>query len=644
MGWFGDRAEAAVEDFWRIYRAHLDANLASARALDARGGGGGESIDHRVYGAIERMELAIAGKWEPFETHLESLGSIYAQTGMEFAAWNDVTQAFYETLVPELVLAFHAEPARLSAALLVLGDYMRRSLSIIALSYTETRNRMRASDEERHRRVVEASLDPVIAMDAAGTVTSFNHAAAKAFGVAREHAIGRSLAMMIIPPAFRDHFSANVARYLASSSDVMTHRSDVIAMRADGSEFPAELALAAYPAPDGRREITAYVRDLTDRRVAEDTVALWQRFLEQAHVGVAVSDPATRRMVQVNPAYARLVGYSLAELAQFPIDALLDPGVPQALEHATRELIERGFSTYEVVLRKKDGSSIPVLASSSTVTMGSGSQLRISTVVDYTAYRALAVENAALVQSLEARVAERTEQLARANSRKSDFLAGLSHELRTPLNAIIGFSELMVDDLIPRDAPETTEFLGDILTSGKHLLQLVNALLDLAKIEAGKLEFVAVPCRLSALIEEVLTVLRSSISKRGLAAMVEIAAEIDDVVLDPPRLKQVLYNYLSNAIKFTPDGGRLVVRTAVEAPGVVRIEVEDTGPGLTHDELAHMFVDFEQTLAGKQTDGTGLGLALTKRLVEAQGGTVGVRSVLGRGSVFWATLPSSPTR
>jgi signal transduction histidine kinase/DNA-binding response OmpR family regulator len=244
-------------------------------------------------------------------------------------------------------------------------------------------------------------------------------------------------------------------------------------------------------------------------------------------------------------------------------------------------------------------------------------------------------------------IEQKAEELARASAYKSQFLANMSHELRTPLNAIIGFSELMVDGALPLDAPQTKEFLGDILTSGRHLLQLVNDVLDLSKVEAGKLDFSPAATRLSTVVNEVLAILRTAVAKKRVQLETAISEDIDEVTLDPARLKQVLYNYVSNALKFTPDGGHVTIRARPAEGDRLRLEVEDTGPGIAPDDLARLFVEFQQTREGtRQGTGTGLGLALTKRLVEAQGGSVGVSSAIGRGSLFHAVLPrvySAPT-
>jgi signal transduction histidine kinase len=236
---------------------------------------------------------------------------------------------------------------------------------------------------------------------------------------------------------------------------------------------------------------------------------------------------------------------------------------------------------------------------------------------------------------------EANAELARANRAKDAFLASMSHELRTPLNAIIGFSEMLQDGKAGPVSETQRDFLDEVLTSSRHLLRLINDLLDLSRIEAGKMELRPEPLDLAAAILEVQDNLRTLAERKRICLEAELDPALPQVVLDPLRLKQVLYNYLSNALKFTPEEGRVRVRVRAEGEGQFRLEVEDTGPGISPDELGRLFVDFQQLDAGKakRHAGAGLGLALTKRLVEAQGGRVGVESTPGRGSVFFAVLP-----
>ena len=232
-----------------------------------------------------------------------------------------------------------------------------------------------------------------------------------------------------------------------------------------------------------------------------------------------------------------------------------------------------------------------------------------------------------------------------ANRMKSEFLANMSHELRTPLNAIIGFTKLMVHGKVGPMASNHLEYLRDILSSSNHLLQLINDVLDLAKVEAGKMEFYPEPIDLGQLVGEVRDTLRPVAAAKHIAIETMIDPSCVSLYLDAGKLKQVLYNYLSNAVKFSGERGRVQVRALSPETYTLRIEVEDSGIGIRPDDLGLLFSEFKQldASAGKRYQGTGLGLALTRRIVEAQGGTVGARSTFGQGSVFHAEIPRAIT-
>ncbi len=236
------------------------------------------------------------------------------------------------------------------------------------------------------------------------------------------------------------------------------------------------------------------------------------------------------------------------------------------------------------------------------------------------------------------------EELGALAKLKSGFLANMSHELRTPLNAIIGLSELLFDGKLGPVSVEQRDFLGNILSSSQHLLQLVNDVLDLANLEAAGLELQpepVAPAAIAAMAEEIRDILRQQAARKNIAMTIEIGENLGEVVIDPARLRQVLYNFVSNALKFTPDGGRVAIRLRSEKGEGFRLEVEDTGIGVKAADMERIFVDFEQLDGGtaKQYQGVGVGLALARRIVEAQGGRVGLTSVPGRGSTFYAVLP-----
>jgi signal transduction histidine kinase len=234
----------------------------------------------------------------------------------------------------------------------------------------------------------------------------------------------------------------------------------------------------------------------------------------------------------------------------------------------------------------------------------------------------------------------RSREAEEANRAKSSFLANMSHELRTPLNGIIGFSELMHDGKLGPISDQHREALGDILTSSRHLLCLINDVLDISKVESGRLTFHPEPIDPGRVAAEAIDTLRSAALERSVSVELVTEPQLPTALLDPAKLKQVMLNYLSNAIKFSPPGSLIELRLqAVE--GRLHLEVEDSGPGIALADQERLFREFEQldTSASRRSGGTGLGLAVTKRLVEAQGGEVGVRSAPGEGSCFYARLP-----
>jgi signal transduction histidine kinase len=230
-------------------------------------------------------------------------------------------------------------------------------------------------------------------------------------------------------------------------------------------------------------------------------------------------------------------------------------------------------------------------------------------------------------------------ELEAASRHKSEFLANMSHELRTPLNAIIGFSQVLRQRLFGDINEKQEEYLDDILSSGNHLLSLINDVLDLSKVEAGQIELEVATFSMREALERGVVMVREPASKRGLRLALEPASDVDLVDGDERRLRQVIYNLLSNAVKFTPAGGSVVVGSA-RVDGEVQVSVTDTGPGIAPEDHERIFEEFQQTDVGvEQREGTGLGLALSKRLVELHGGRIWVESEPGHGSRFVFALP-----
>ncbi len=235
------------------------------------------------------------------------------------------------------------------------------------------------------------------------------------------------------------------------------------------------------------------------------------------------------------------------------------------------------------------------------------------------------------------------QQLEAASRHKSEFLANMSHELRTPLNAIIGFSEVLLERMFGELNPKQEEYLQDITTSGRHLLSLINDILDLSKVEAGRMELEPSAFDLPAALESCLTLVRERATRHGVTLGLTVDERLGQVVADERKVRQVVLNLLSNAVKFTPEGGRVALN-AVRADGAVEISVSDTGIGIEPGDQELIFEEFRQAGGDytRKREGTGLGLALARRFVELHGGRIWVKSEIGKGSTFTFTLPERP--
>jgi len=248
---------------------------------------------------------------------------------------------------------------------------------------------------------------------------------------------------------------------------------------------------------------------------------------------------------------------------------------------------------------------------------------------------ALAIQNARLFREIELK----GRQLEVASQHKSEFLANMSHELRTPLNAIIGFSEVLSERLFGEMNEKQSEYVRDITESGRHLLSLINEILDLSKIEAGRMELDLAEFDLGTAIGNTLTLVRERAERRGIRLSCAIDDEVTTIHADERKVKQVLLNLLSNALKFTPEGGAIEITTRV-ADVMVEVSVTDTGVGIAPEDLETVFDEFRQVgSASKKIEGTGLGLAISRKFVELHGGRIRVTSTPGTGSTFAFTLP-----
>jgi PAS domain S-box-containing protein len=489
--------------------------------------------------------------------------------------------------------------------------------------------------------LLDQAFDAIFTRTSNGNITSWNKGAETLYGFAAVEAVGRKSHELLhtVFPTSRAACDAALDERGAWDGELRHSCKDgrvvvVDSRMSRGSEdepleiieINRDITARTYAEEALRQAETRMVAALKDVSEREKGESRFRSFLEAGPDAIVIVN-REGRIVIVNAQTERLFGYVRDELIGEGVDLLVPRrfrGSHVSHRHAYFAAPStRGMGTgLELFGLRKDGSEFPIEISLSPIHTEEGT-LVSSAIRDITARR-----------QLESRMRE-TSRL------KSEFLANMSHELRTPLNAIIGFADLMHRGKVGSVSMEHREYLGDILVSSRHLLQLINDVLDVAKVESGKMQFHPETVDLSALVGEIGDTLRGLAASKELTVETFVDTAAATVVTDAGRVKQLLYNYMSNAIKFTPPGGRVTVRIAPESAAMFRIEVEDTGVGISAADMGKLFVEFHQidATAAKGYQGTGLGLALAKRLAEALGGRVAVRSTPGVGSTFSAILP-----
>jgi two-component system, NtrC family, sensor kinase len=401
-----------------------------------------------------------------------------------------------------------------------------------------------------------------------------------------------------------------VSRAVSSTLDVETVLQTIV-MRANQLAGTAGCAIWEYDEP--RAEFRLRASHYADERDAA---------ILPAPGGVTTIPKGQGVMTQV---------VELRQPVQIP-----DIAVAGAYESPVRPaLIDTGHRALLGVPLLSEDEVIGVLAVTSK-TPGEFAPEIVQLLSTFATQSALAIQNARLFRELEAK----SRLLEAASRHKSEFLANMSHELRTPLNAILGFSEVLAERMFGEVNAKQAEYLQDILASGRHLLSLINDILDLSKVEAGRLELELGRFHLPTALDNALTLVRERATRHGITLTQTIDEAVGDLVADERKVKQILLNLLSNAVKFTPEGGRVGV-TATAADGVVTIAVSDTGIGIAPEDQAAIFEEFRQVGRedARKQEGTGLGLTLAKKFVELHGGRIWVESHVGQGSTFSFTLP-----
>ncbi len=551
--------------------------------------------------------------------------------------------------------------------------------------------RLRRS-EARNAAILATSLDCIVAIDAESRVVEWNSAAEKTFLYSRDEAVGRPLFELIIPPALREAHRIGMAHYLETGEGpVLGHRIEMPALKADGTEIPVEVAIQRIEGSEPAA-FSATLRDIGDRKAAEAALETHARLAGlAADVGLSLTrDDALQANLQacaealardLNAAVARVWtldesgdvlelqasagmdtdvhgSQSRLPVAEHPIGRIardraprvvrLDPDDPSFGEAdwiLRGEMV--GFAGYPLLL---DGRALGVLGVYSPDPPLARDALRaLATAADAIA---LGVNRKRVERDLE-RAKEKAEEASRT---KSLFLANMSHELRTPLNAILGYSEMLQEEAEDQGVPDFVPDLQKINGAGKHLLSLINDVLDISKIEAGKMEVYLEEFDVATLLDEVEATVVPLVEKNGNVLRVERRGELGTMRSDLTKVRQCLFNLVSNAAKFTEGGtiGLEVGRETMEGVDSpvpedwMTFSVTDTGIGMSAEQILRLFQAFTQADASttRKYGGTGLGLTITRRFCQMMGGDVSVASVPGEGSAFTmkvrANIPEPP--
>ncbi|WP_342306496.1 PAS domain S-box protein [Methanolobus sp. ZRKC5] len=400
----------------------------------------------------------------------------------------------------------------------------------------------------------------------------------------------------------------------------------------EGKVCPVEVT-ANYMNYEGKEYNCAFIKDISERKMSEKTLdeeVQWRRSLmDQSRDGIVILG-IDGEVFEANPAYAQMLGYSQEEIQTLHVWDWDSYYTKEQL----LEMIQRNDSKgihLETRQRRKDASFIDVEINSNAVTFNDR-KLIICICRDITEHKQ--DEEELLRAKLTAE---------EASMIKNEFLATMSHELRTPLNSIIGFSDILLDESFGKLNKLQSEYIYYILKSGKHLLAIINDILDLSKVEAGKMELYYEQFQASLIIDEIKMMLAPLAIKKNVHMGVKINSDIGTITADKTKLKQILYNLASNAIKFTPENGFVTIE-AKNSGNFIHFTIQDTGIGIDKKDMDKLFQPFKQlkTCINREYEGTGLGLAIAKKFIEMHGGNIRVMSVVGEGSSFIFMIPVEP--
>jgi PAS domain S-box-containing protein len=536
-------------------------------------------------------------------------------------------RVFSEGFVRDYPLAIRHVSGKVSDVLYTASLYRDDKGNVLGVfaAARDITERKRAEERQRtalgySRSLIEASLDPLVTISGDGKITDVNQATELATGIPRQRLIGTD---------FSDYFTeSDKARegYQRVFSQGYVRDYPLAIRHVIGKITDVLYNASVYKDETGKvLGVFAAARDITQQKMAQElqrASSLYARSLIEASLDPLVTISPEGKITDVNDASVEVSGVPRDQLIGTDFSDYFTE--PEKARDGYKRVLQEGYvRDYPLSIHHTSGKVTDVLYNAS--------------VYRDEKNRVLGVFAAA--RDITER--KRLEPLEKANKLKSEFLANMSHELRTPLNGIIGFSEFLIDEKPGPLQPKQKEYLCDILNSGQHLLKLINDVLDLAKVESGKVELIVEVFSLRNAIDEVSSIVSPIVRKKNLSFSIDVANGVETVKLDQQKFKQILYNLLSNAVKFTAANGSIDVIVRPRDEKLVQLQVRDSGIGIRREDLGKLFVEFRQLDAGKDRryQGTGLGLALTKRFVELLGGTIKVDSEPGIGSTFTVILP-----
>ena len=524
-------------------------------------------------------------------------------------------------------------------AVLPFSERGLRTVMLVARDTSERNKAERAliTRDEQLQGILATVVDGIITIDPKGIVQSFNKAAEKIFGYRAHEVIDRNVNMLMPDPYHSEH-DGYLERYgKTHEPHIIGKGREVQGQRKDGSVFPMELAVSELKRGN-TRVFTGVVRDISERKRAEAELNESRERFELAinGAGEGIWDWNIQEdRLYISAKIREMTGYKNKLIKPTSWLKLIHP--EDRAEYRKRLIAHlKGNSpdfTAEYRLLSRTGTQRWIRISGMALRDRAGWVYRMAgSVGDIT-------EKMEFEREL-IRAKDRAEIASRV---KTEFLANMSHELRTPLNAIIGFSDVMLSSLFGALEPRYQDYMENIRDSGAHLLAVINDILDVSRIEAGRMELRPERINPSELIDAAMRLIRDRAHEQSLSLTRRVPKDLPDVLVDAQRIKQVLLNLLSNAVKFTPEDGKIVVKAALNRKGEVVITVQDTGIGMSAQDIQTALTPFGQvdSKLTRRFEGTGLGLPLTKSFVELHAGTMTITSEPGRGTSVIITLPAN---